>query len=167
MFNLQAEKTIDTANAGSFCTGFYTQHFIPTFHWVGWNISEGQVNSLFIFLAEGESSNHPGVSETQPSGEFCGDSKISFLYNVTIYLNQEESDLSTLINISCVQQSSWETSLLWPPWRPSCQPWHRTLTLHLTTSALSRTSRQARTEGLPLYSYHLLWYAVFGICVYI
>lgn len=66
-----------------------------------------------------------------------------------------------------MQQSSWETSLLWPLWRPLCQPWHRTLTLHLTTFALSRTSRQARTEGLPLYSYLLLWYGVIWyVCIY-
>lgn len=101
MFNLQTEKTIDTANAGSFCTSFYTQHFIPAFHWVGWNISEGQINYLFIFPAEGESSNHAGASETQPSGEFCGDSKILFICNATLYLSKEESDLSTLIFLVC------------------------------------------------------------------
>lgn len=49
MFNLQTEKSLDTAKAGSFLTSFYTLHFIPTFHWVGWNISEGQVNFVFLF----------------------------------------------------------------------------------------------------------------------
>lgn len=46
---------------------------------LGETFLKGQVNSLFIFSAEGESSSHAGVSETQPSGEFCGDSKISFI----------------------------------------------------------------------------------------
>ena len=39
---------------------------------------------LIIFSAEGESSNNTGASETQPSGEFCGDSKISVIYNATL-----------------------------------------------------------------------------------
>lgn len=57
----------------------FTLNISCTFHWIGWRISVGWVNSLLIFSAEGESSNHAGASETQPSGEFCGDSKLFFL----------------------------------------------------------------------------------------
>lgn len=38
---------------------------------------------FIIFSAEGESSNLAGACETQPSGEFCGDSKIPFIQNAT------------------------------------------------------------------------------------
>lgn len=51
MFNFQTEQTIDTANAGSLCSTLYTQHFIPTFHWVGWNIFERKV-ILFLFFQQ-------------------------------------------------------------------------------------------------------------------
>lgn len=61
---------------------------------------------LFFFSAEGETSNHAGASESQPSGEFCGDSKITFTYNSNLYLNYKRRDLSTFINMSCVQPSS-------------------------------------------------------------
>lgn len=56
----------------------FTLNISCSFHWIGQRLSVGWANSVFIFSAEGESSNHAGASETQPSGEFCGDSKPYF-----------------------------------------------------------------------------------------
>lgn len=80
----------------------FTLNISCTFHWIGWRISVGWVNSLLIFSAEGESSNHAGASETQPSGEFCGDSKLFFFtYNATLYLTKNGIFLHFFIYLVC------------------------------------------------------------------
>lgn len=129
---------------------------------------------LILFLFSQQRANPVTILESlKPNPVESSVETVRFLFCIMrlfIWTKKRVISLHLFIYLllSCVQQSSWETSLLWPLWRPSCQPWHRTLTLHLTTFALSKTSRQARTEGLPLYSYLLLWYGVIWyVCVYI
>lgn len=99
MFNLQTEKRFPSANAGSYCNSVYTQHFLYfPLNWV--SISVEWVDSLLIFSAEGESSNHAGASETQPGGEFCGDSKLFFFF-CFFFLHVKIGSFYIFIHILC------------------------------------------------------------------
>lgn len=154
-------KLSDIVNTDSVLAQVFTLSLYTSFPVLWLHSSEGYVNAHLtsvILSTESETSNNTGVSETQPSGDFYGDSKDFSLTDAMCHQNIPiHGKLFLNIDICPMQQSSWEIFLLWRPWKPSWQPWHHMPIFHPTTFASSRTSRQARTGALPLYSCPLLW----------
>lgn len=62
--------------------------------------------SLVIFSTEGETSSNPGVSETQPPGDFCGDSKDCLLINAISHLKRNQKMEPDKVDGSYIQSFS-------------------------------------------------------------